>query len=1415
MDNKLKKLTNPQNSIWLTDKFYDSSSLFNLGGTLLIHQKVDFDILERAINLFIQKNEGMRLAFKLHAEKTYQYIQDYSYKKLAIYTVNSEEELHSLEENFIHTKFNISKGFLYEFKLIKLKNGHGGFNITLHHLITDAWSISLLVSEIIDIYSKLIKKEAISEELNPSYIEYIESEENYLNSEKFKKDAQFWEDVFNRCPTCVSFSQKNSQDISHEAKRKIFSLGNSEQINEFCKNNNISVFTFFMTVVAFYLHRITGSQDVVIGSPILNRNGAKEKKMIGLFINTLPVKIEISDNNISFSELVRHVSEKQFSMFRHHKYPYSNILEYVRKKYKFSNSLYDTIVSYQNARNNSQTSDIEYSTNWDFNGSTFNSLDIHLYDMDNTGILNVFYDYRLDKFEDDEIIDIHNRLLHIMEQVMVNFSIPLKNIEIVTNIEKENLLYKFNDTKLDYPKDKTINELFEEQCKRTPNKVAIAFGNSTLTYKELNERANQLAYFLRNKKGITSNSFVGILTKRSLEMAIGLLAILKSGATYVPIDPEYPEDRISYMLEDSGAKIILVDNYTKDIYNYADTVNICLSGEIYKIYPTDNLETVNTPENLIYLIYTSGSTGKPKGVMLMHKNVNNYIHGLKDVIDFSEDKVIVSVTTICFDIFVTEFWGGLLSGMTVVIANEQEQNIASDLNKICKNYNVNMIQTTPSRFNALISEDSSFLDNITDLMVGGESLPKKLLNKLNNFPLITVFNMYGPTETAVWSTIKKSPCENNITIGKPIANTQVYVLDDNCNLLPPNIPGNLYIGGDGVCKGYYNRPDLNEKVFIHSPFDNNSILYNTNDLAYMQKDGELVHLGRSDFQAKIHGFRVELGEIENAIMNYPNINNVVVLLQDDSLNAYIVSDKTIDTKDLLNYLMKLLPHYMLPKTVTQIEEIPLTPNGKINRKSDIFKAVKQVSKNKVQPRNENERLLYTLIKETVNLDLGVTDNIFEFGMDSLMVIKLVSKLYLYKINLSIQDFYNNPSIEALAKMITDKNSKNSKIIDNTKHVIHISDITKKVNSDINIEPKDILLTGVTGFLGIHVLESLINNSDCNIYCLIRSKEHKTSTTRLIDRLNYYFDGKYNNLIDKRIFVLNSNITDECLGLSKDEYNKLGCTVSSVIHCAADVKHYGNYKLSEKANIDATDNIIKFCLDFNVVLNHISTMTVSGYGLVNVNYDGIFDENDFYIHQNYEDNIYVKTKFIAEEEIFKASNNGLIANIYRIGNLTNRFSDCKFQYNSNENSFINKLKSIKNLGILPVGMKDYQLELTPVDVCANAITKLAINKKIENNVNIYHLYNNNYVSMNLITNILNLNGVKVSYLDSNEFENIVANSLASSKGIPGFIDQLGNAKIPDSYDTIFSNSKTLNVLSDLNFSWPVITKDYISTIIKKI
>ena len=497
-NNTKYKLTNPQESIWLINKFYENTSISNLSGTLLIHEKVDFDKLTKAINIFIEKNDAMRINFELKDGEPCQYVAPYSFQEFPIYSLNTKEELSVLEKTFTKVKLDIFNSCLYSFKLIKLRNGHGGFNVTIHHLISDAWSMGLIANQVMDIYSKLLKSENIEEGNKPSYVEYIENEQKYLKSSKYENDRKFWEEIFNTSPAYVSFAQKNHLSSSPFAERKIFPLQNSKQIVEFCKENQISVFTFLITIFSIYLHRISGSPEIIIGSPILNRNGIKEKDTMGLFINTLPLKIEVNDE-LNFADLAKNIYKNQFSVLRHHKYPFSSILELVRNKYHINNSLFDTIISYQNVRDNSNTSEISYSTNWPFNGCVSNNLDIHIYDMDDTGILKIFYDYRIDVFEEEEISDIHYRILHIIDQVMNNPEMSLKHIEIVTPKEKQDLLYNFNDTKLDYDKSKTINELFEKQCLRTPNKTAIAFGDSTLTYKELNKKANELAYCLRHK----------------------------------------------------------------------------------------------------------------------------------------------------------------------------------------------------------------------------------------------------------------------------------------------------------------------------------------------------------------------------------------------------------------------------------------------------------------------------------------------------------------------------------------------------------------------------------------------------------------------------------------------------------------------------------------------------------------------------------------------------------------------------------------------------------------------------------------------------------------------------------------------------------------------------------------------------
>lgn len=792
MESNVYNLTNPQKSIWFTEQFYKGTPIENITGCVIVLEKLNLKALQKAINLFVKSNDSFRLKFTVKDDKPLQYLSSFSEFEIENVMVNTDEDIKDIENKMSNTPFEVLDNLLFSFKTFTFPDGHGGFVITAHHLISDAWTAGLVVNEIMDYYEKIINSQIIDNQ-NPSYLDYITSEQEYLNSEKFNKDKEFWNEIFKTVPevaTIPSINVENSNSsLSCKAKRKQFVIPKETMnlINEFCKQNKASAFNFFMAVLAIYLSRVSSLDDFTIGTPILNRGNFKEKQTTGMYISTIPFRISIN-HKIPFAEFLSNISADFSKIFRHQKYPYQYLLEDLRKKDSSIPNLYNILLSYQNVRSNKQTSDINYESSWVGNNFISDDIDIHLYDMNDTGDINIAYDYLISKYSIDDICSIHARFLYIINQVLENNDITLNEIEIVTPDEKKKILYDFNNTSADYPRDKTITQLFEEQVEKTPDNIAVVFENQKLTYRELNEKANSLASYLRSQK-IGRNDIVGIMVNRSLEMIISILAVLKSGACYIPIDPEYPQDRIEYMLNNSNAKLLLTFKRLENKVTFDNKLFVELDNELYNSNK-DNLININKPDDLAYIIYTSGSTGKPKGVMLKHSNINNFIQGMCNVVDFNSEKTIVSVTTISFDIFVLESLLPLQRGLKVVVATENEQNDIRLFNALCLKNNVNIIQTTPSRFQVLISNlnELDYLEGITDILVGGESFPKMLLGKLHQLTHANIYDVYGPTETAVWSTVKNLTNESSITIGKPIANTRCYILDNNKKLLPVLTP---------------------------------------------------------------------------------------------------------------------------------------------------------------------------------------------------------------------------------------------------------------------------------------------------------------------------------------------------------------------------------------------------------------------------------------------------------------------------------------------------------------------------------------------------------------------------------------------------------------------------------------------------
>ena len=614
MEKLFYDLTSSQNSIWLTEEFMSKTSMNIIGGYFLVDDVVNFDALNKALNLYRKNNDAIQLRFCTVNGIPKQYLAEYVIKHIPIIELNSKEELEKSINNFVKIPFTLIDTELFDCVLFKLPNGHGGFYAKFHHLISDAWTMGLFISEVANYYSDIINKRDINYASNPSYIDYIKSEKDYIASNRFAKDKDFWENMFDVEPVISHISNKSNVNLNTEGKRMPFTL-NSELYNaiiEFCKKYNCSIYTFFIA-------KINNNRSPIVGTPVLNRNGFKEKHTAGMFISTVPFKSDFSPNE-HFCDYLNKISLTQLSIFRHQKYPYDVLLKSIKEKYNLNENLYDLVLSYQNARDDKKNSDIDYVSTWEFTGHVSNALEVHFYDMDNTGILKIYYDYQISQFTEDEISALHARILEIIDTVLKNPSIEIKDISAITKAEQKYFLNDFNYTPFKYDEKTSITELFEKQVSEHSSDTAIIFEDKKLTYNELNNRANILAKELLNQ-GIKKNDVVGIMLNRSFDTISSIWGVLKTGAAYLLIDSSLPQDRIQYMLSNAKSNLLITSS-NMDI----DFDNKLLIDKINYDVTEKNICINVDNDSLFCVIYTSGSTGLPKGVAL--KRSRSYKYGI-------------------------------------------------------------------------------------------------------------------------------------------------------------------------------------------------------------------------------------------------------------------------------------------------------------------------------------------------------------------------------------------------------------------------------------------------------------------------------------------------------------------------------------------------------------------------------------------------------------------------------------------------------------------------------------------------------------------------------------------------------------------------------------------------------------------
>ena len=1421
-------LTFPQENIWLVNKLYNSSKTNLITGIININKGFNEINCAKAVNLVIKNNDALRIKIKVENNNPYQIIEEYVYQDIKIIDMQSFDDLKKEEyiSEYKKRDIDILNDKLFEFVVLKYSNDSGAVLLKMHHIVSDAWSYSKIVEQFIKYYNNIENGEDAEEDTIPGYTEYINSTMEYKNSEKYAKDATFWNEYLEGYNEEVSLKSK-TKNISNTCKRYNVKLDKKENddIKEYCKMHRTSPYVLFLAALSTYIYRIKDRNDIVVGTPTLNRANFKEKQMLGMFVATLPLRIKLNESE-TFLNLVQEIGRNTMGIFRHQKFPYTEIVKNVHDKNNNISKLFSILLSYQNAR--VEYEDIEkYDTKWYANDFQNEDLQIHMLDMDSTGILEINYDYLDEIFEDVEIEYLHTRLLSIIKHAIEDESIDIENINIMSEEEKNVILNDFNNTKMDYPKDKSIIDLFEEQVEKTPQSIALVFEDRKVTYNNLNEMTNCMANYL-TEKGINKGNKVALLLKRSEKLIVSILAILKCGATYIPLDISYPQKRIEYILNDSNPEFVITEEglqfENKLVLNDETFIHIISN------YGKESITNIYNPDSSAYIIYTSGSTGNPKGVVISNNNLLNFVLGINNELNLNENDSLASITTVSFDIFGLEMFVTLLNGCKLVLANNTQCVNGNELNLLCVNNSVNVIQTTPTKLKLLLEQNNNlFIKQMQKIILGGENITTKFIEELNNITDADIYDAYGPTETTIWSTISKLKNANKIVAGKPISNTNIFILDKKQRLLPVGVEGELAISGDGLATGYYNNISSTNSHFVYNKVLRKRI-YLTGDFCKINFDGNLEVLDRIDLQVKVNGQRVELQEIEKNINQFNNINNSIVILKDNKLVCfYDLIDKKnkVKSNDVISYLYDKLPLYMIPKEYYYLQEIPLTLNGKLDRKQvNSIEIEDKKSVEHIKPITKIQKDIYEIWKKVItNREFGVNDPFFELGTDSLDAIKVQIDLLSLGIHIDYADLFKYPTIIDLEKLILNEHLKSKKYVhDEIINYNEFNDILLN-NKDTNYIPKEnkiknIILTGATGYLGAHILDEFMKNyEDGKIYCIVRSKKGIDSKTRLKNRLKYYFSDKYDEEIGNRINVLDADITD-IDSLNKEFKKAVSDDIDLLIHSAACVKHYGDAGYFKKINVDGTEAIAKLCFAHNIKLIHISTISVSGNSFETLNLNKntehtIFDESCFYKNQNL-NNIYVYTKFKSEQIVLEYIKKGLEANIVRIGNLTNRFYDLKFQFNEKENAFENRIKTILNIKVFPERNIDMYLEFTPVDLAANAIINIMKYFNIKHNV--YHIYNNNHVTIKEFINVLEELGIKITILNDNDFSDIIR-EISNSDGrdvLSGIINDLNKDNVLDYNTNVeIKNDYTNNFLEKIGFIWPKITKEYLINYIKKL
>ena len=1370
-----------------------TSTVYNIPYLLSYPAGIEAEKLADTVKQVVEAHPELSIHFTTEGDAIVQILADSVPVEVPI-TEMSDEALSTYKNEFVRP-FNLQKAPLYRFEVVKTGSGVH-LLMDVHHLVFDGGSADLLIRQI----GSVLDGSAIEKE-SYTYLDFVSDQQKAEETETFKSAQQFFAEKLQTCEGAseipTDLPKTDQQGFIGEAVCPT----DYDKASAFCRQQEITPAHLFLAATSYVVSRYTNNREVYLSTISSGRSNLKIADTVGMFVNTLALGLKIDD--VTVSDYLKQVSETFDETLRHEDYPFARIAT----DFGFMPAI---AYAYQ----------VGVLSQYTVNGQTIQQelLELNVpkfkinIKIETRGVVvqydDSLYSARLGNAIAESIVAVAERMI---EQPQMK----VRQLSIVSKSQEEELSHLRQTATGDAP-FKFFHECISHFAQTQPDHEALVAIDAKFTYKEMDEVTNRIAAAL-HQRGVKERDRVALLLPRTSRLILSLFGVLKAGAAYIPCDPDYPADRIKLILEDSEARYIITTADRMDSVPADKAINV---EELISSASGDTIAINITGDDLAYLIYTSGSTGRPKGVMLRHEGICNYLYGhpanvFANGVLTDADRVL-SVTTISFDAALQDIGMAYFNGKTLIVATEEQANNPLDLSRLIQEQHINMVSGTPSRWQTWLTSDD-FCKAISQVKIcraGGEKFSDALLQQMRSITKARIFNCYGPTEITVASNNAELTNAQMVTVGKPQLNVKEFIVDSDGNELPAGVVGELYIGGRGVARGYNNLDEMTRERFV----DYHGVrIYKSGDYAKWLPDGNVVILGRTDHQIKLRGLRIELGEIENVMLSVEGMKKVVIMIRKlndkEHLCAYYTADHEIAPDALKAEISKRLTQYMVPTAYLQLAEMPMTPNGKTDVKA-LPEPQLAISGEYVEPANDTEKTFCDIFAGILQMDkVGATDNFFELGGTSLVVTRVIIEADKSGLHVAYGDVFANPTPRKLAALITGETVDNAA---NANDPVANFDYTAINNllqrntlgffrSGKRQQLGNVLITGATGYLGIHILHDLIDSDAENIYCLVRGKTLEKAESRLRTLLYYYFADSFKNLFGSRLHIVLGDVTQDF-----DESLK----IDTVFNCAAVVKHFSEGTEIEDVNIGGAQRCVDFCIKTGAKLIHISTASTRGLWAGEIKED-VYTEQRLYMGQ-YLGNKYIYSKYMAERLILDAvALHGLNAKIMRVGNLAARSTDGEFQANFSTNSFMGRIRIYNMLGCCPYAMRNKQVEFSPINEVAHAICLLATTPK---ECTVFHPYNiHGQLLGDVLTGLTNVTG-GIRFVEQEDFQKAMdeaGQDMQKAKQMAALLAYKDMAHGQKTADVKRDNDYTTQVLYRLGFSWSPTSWDYVERMLTAI